>query len=199
MLVSAPAPTLCLAFANTLTWRGSEAPSESLHDLDGLLAWIARDAGLAAAALDDVRSWAGVHPGEAASLFAAAIALRETVFRVFAAVAGGERPADRDFAALSEAIAAAPPRTRLARTAGGYAWQIAAPAPAAPQLLAPVLWSAADLLLDADRRRIRQCANEKCLWLFVDASKSGTRRWCDMTSCGNRAKAQRHYAKVRRA
>ena len=69
--------------------------------------------------------------------------------------------------------------------------------PAAPDLLAPVLWSAGDLVLNVARRRIRQCANEKCLWLFVDESKSGTRRWCDMTSCGNRAKARRHYSKIK--
>jgi hypothetical protein len=34
-------------------------------------------------------------------------------------------------------------------------------------------------------------------WLFVDASKNGTRRWCDMTAFGNRAKARRHYLKSR--
>lgn len=199
MLVSAPAPTLCLAFANTLTWRGSEAPSESLRDFEGLLQWIARNVGLDAGALDAVRGWAATRAKDAAALFMEAIALRETVFRVFECVAAGRRPVDADFAALSTAIAAAPPRTRLAKADDGYAWQIEKPPPAAAALLAPVLWSAADLLLDAGNRRIRQCANEKCLWLFVDESKSGTRRWCDMTSCGNRAKAQRHYAKVKRA
>jgi predicted RNA-binding Zn ribbon-like protein len=199
VLVSAPPPTLCLAFANTLTWRGTAAPSESLHDHAALLAWIAREAGFEPGAFDEVGTSAAAHDKTAATLFAEAIALRETIFRVFESVAGGRRPAERDFAALSAAIAAAPPRARLAEKGGGYAWQIAPPPPAAPALLAPVLWSAADLLLDAGNRRIRQCANEKCLWLFVDASKSGTRRWCDMGACGNRAKAQRHYAKVRRA
>jgi predicted RNA-binding Zn ribbon-like protein len=66
-------------------------------------------------------------------------------------------------------------------------------------LLAPVLWSAADLLIGGEHRRIRQCANAQCLWLFVDASKSGTRRWCDMASCGNRAKARRHYLRTKRS
>jgi predicted RNA-binding Zn ribbon-like protein len=43
--------------------------------------------------------------------------------------------------------------------------------------------------------RVRHCANERCLWLFLDDSKSGTRRWCSMSACGNRAKAHRHYAR----
>ncbi|MBV9150398.1 MAG: CGNR zinc finger domain-containing protein, partial [Alphaproteobacteria bacterium] len=63
--------------------------------------------------------------------------------------------------------------------------------------LAPVLWSAADLLTHADRRRVRRCANDQCLWVFVDDSKAGTRRWCDMASCGNRAKSRRHYLKTK--
>lgn len=47
--------------------------------------------------------------------------------------------------------------------------------------------------------RLRVCANDRCRWLFFDASPTGRRRWCDMSSCGNRAKAARHRARVRRA
>ncbi|MEU6043496.1 CGNR zinc finger domain-containing protein [Streptomyces griseus] len=59
-------------------------------------------------------------------------------------------------------------------------------------------WYAADnwLHLIADRPdRIRPCANHACVLHFYDVSKNGTRRWCSMAGCGNRAKAQRHYAK----
>jgi predicted RNA-binding Zn ribbon-like protein len=45
---------------------------------------------------------------------------------------------------------------------------------------------------------VRECANDKCLWLFLDDSKNGTRRWCSMSACGNRAKAHRHYARLKR-
>lgn len=45
--------------------------------------------------------------------------------------------------------------------------------------------------------RLRPCANDACRWLFYDASRQGRRRWCDMASCGNRAKAARHRARVR--
>jgi predicted RNA-binding Zn ribbon-like protein len=40
--------------------------------------------------------------------------------------------------------------------------------------------------------RIRICASDTCRWLFYDESRSGRRRWCDMATCGNRAKARRH-------
>ena len=40
--------------------------------------------------------------------------------------------------------------------------------------------------------RLRICDNETCRWLFYDDSPTGRRRWCDMATCGNRAKARRH-------
>jgi predicted RNA-binding Zn ribbon-like protein len=65
-------------------------------------------------------------------------------------------------------------------------------------LLAPALWSAADILVGLESARLRECANDRCLWLFFDDSKNGTRRWCSMQSCGNRAKAHRHYLRQKR-
>ena len=47
--------------------------------------------------------------------------------------------------------------------------------------------------------RIRICDNDTCRWLFYDESRAGRRRWCDMASCGNRAKAARHRARVKAA
>jgi predicted RNA-binding Zn ribbon-like protein len=43
--------------------------------------------------------------------------------------------------------------------------------------------------------RIRICASDTCQWVFYDASRTGRRRWCDMSTCGNRAKAARHRAR----
>jgi predicted RNA-binding Zn ribbon-like protein len=188
-----------LAFANTLSWRGREAPIETLGDFGDLVQWAAGSAGLAAGMVRDLESWAHEHPPMAAELFAEAIALREAIFRIFHALAGGEAVPDRDLAALNRALAAAPRRHRLARSETGYGWQIGPVALSAAALLAPVLWSAGDLMASDRRRRVRLCANEQCLWLFLDQSKTGTRRWCDMASCGNRAKARRHYQRARQA
>ncbi|MBC7302053.1 MAG: CGNR zinc finger domain-containing protein [Nocardia sp.] len=60
-------------------------------------------------------------------------------------------------------------------------------------------WLAADNLLHLIARapdRIRQCAHPDCVLFFYDTSKNGTRRWHSMATCGNRAKAARHYAKT---
>src|ERR1700722_1053107 len=194
-LHAAPREDTCLDYANTRMWRGSAAPVEQLGALPDVLDWIAGIAGLAADTSAALLAWSAANPTDAASLFAAVIALRELVYRVFSAVASGAPVAEADLAALNRALAQAPPRADLARLAGAYAWRIDHAGLSAPALLAPILWSAADLLVQTPHRRIRQCANPQCLWLFIDASKNGTRRWCDMTACGNRAKARRHYLK----
>jgi len=46
--------------------------------------------------------------------------------------------------------------------------------------------------------RLRVCANPECRWVFHDTSRSGRRKWCDMSTCGNRAKVARHREKSRR-
>ncbi|WP_411105522.1 CGNR zinc finger domain-containing protein [Streptomyces sp. cmx-4-9] len=52
-------------------------------------------------------------------------------------------------------------------------------------------------LLGSSPDRIRACAAESCVLHFHDVSRNGTRRWCSMAACGNRAKASRHYARTR--
>jgi len=189
---------LCLDFANTLFWRGSEAASESLHGIDDLLGWLEQTAELPRPIIARARAWAQRGAARSQTAFGEAIAVREAVYGIFAAIAAGEPVPAHDLAQLNRALAAAPSRRQLSQRDGGYGWQIDAADITGPALLAPVLWSAGELLLNAGQRRIRRCANHLCLWLFIDTSKSGTRRWCDMSSCGNRAKAARHYSKVRR-
>jgi predicted RNA-binding Zn ribbon-like protein len=190
---------LCLDFANTLTWRGSAAPTETLGGLPDVLAWLARSGQLPSPALSAAADWAQQHPKRAARLFAEAIALREAVFRCCFAVAARNAAPAADLEVLNRALATAPPRRRLIRDDGVYAWVTDGRTSPDSLLLAPVLWSMADLLARADQLRVRYCANDKCLWLFIDRSKAGTRRWCDMAACGNRAKAQRHYRRQRPA
>lgn len=195
LILPAGRTELCLDFANSLCWRGSATPQEALAGLPELLRWATEHAGIPDAVTAEAAPWPQAHPGRAGRLFTEAIALRETIFRLFSAVAAGAAVAADDLATLNAALEQAPPRRHLAPLADEFAWLATPAPPSAALLLAPVLWSAADLLAHGTQHRIRCCANAKCLWLFVDHSKTGTRRWCDMAACGNRAKSQRHYAR----
>jgi predicted RNA-binding Zn ribbon-like protein len=50
-------------------------------------------------------------------------------------------------------------------------------------------------LTEGHPERIKFCASDTCDWVFYDSSRTLRRRWCDMATCGNRAKAARHRAK----
>jgi predicted RNA-binding Zn ribbon-like protein len=196
-LILVPRRDLCLEFANTLAWRGS-APSESLHGLPDLVRWCASSGGLLAGVIEGGEAWTERHPAEAAAIFRGAIAIRETTYRIFHAVANGAAPNDDDLAAFNRALKETPARSALQRAGGGFGWRVERTRVlTAAAILAPALWSAGDLLTGAQLDRVRECANDKCVWLFLDESKNGTRRWCSMSACGNRAKAHRHYARVK--
>ena len=60
-------------------------------------------------------------------------------------------------------------------------------------VLQPIALSAARIVTEANPTRIRQCASRNCMYWFLDTSKSGRRRWCSMSRCGNRAKVAKHY------
>ena len=58
-------------------------------------------------------------------------------------------------------------------------------------MLWPVVRSAAELLNSDLLSRVRVCPADDCAWLFLDQSRNRSRRWCDMSTCGNRSKARR--------
>jgi predicted RNA-binding Zn ribbon-like protein len=64
------------------------------------------------------------------------------------------------------------------------------------RILWPVAQSVLDLMTSDRRKRVRACIG--CKQLFLDTSKNKQRRWCEMSSCGNRDKARafqlRHHS-----
>lgn len=65
------------------------------------------------------------------------------------------------------------------------------------EAIAALARALADAIGDGRQARLRICGNDRCRWAFYDRSRPGTRRWCEMSSCGNRMKAARHRAKLR--
>ncbi|AIO35164.1 hypothetical protein DM39_5176 [Burkholderia cenocepacia] len=194
-LIPAPPETLSIDFANTLYWRGTDTPTETFGSVDDLLAWCRERAGVPAWLAEACRA-RSADEGHGAALLARALALREALYRLFRAQAEQREPHPDDLALLGGFLGEASPRVALARIDGGYAWRIDARNATLAGLLSPVLWSATDLLGGARLAKVKRCANDACQWLFIDDSKNGSRRWCSMSSCGNRAKAYRHYHKA---
>jgi predicted RNA-binding Zn ribbon-like protein len=116
--------------------------------------------------------------------------LRAEIVRIASRVAGDTTPHPADVTVVNEA-AARPPLVHALRPEGGTT--VVAPTVAAA--LATLARDAVDLFGGPLAHRIRICAADDCGLLLVDTSRPGSRRWCSMERCGNRAKIRTHRAK----
>ncbi|MGH7627861.1 MAG: CGNR zinc finger domain-containing protein [Gemmatimonadales bacterium] len=116
---------------------------------------------------------------------------RQVLQRVFARRAAHGRPARRDLAALDALLADTLTHLELRPSVSGteLGWRGLATELEGP--LWPVVWSAARLLTSEEAARIRRCAGPECGWMYVDRSRNGLRRWCEMDTCGMREKNRR--------
>jgi predicted RNA-binding Zn ribbon-like protein len=192
LAIVAPRRDLCLDFTNTFPRPDGEF-GESLHRVADLLNWSKENGLLDAAVFARVEHWAARYPADSVALFEEVLVLRASLYGILLALTEKKAPEARDLDALNSALGRAPVRQTVALADRGFGWRLDADRRSAASLLAPVLWSAGDLLVSPDVAHLRHCANPRCLWLFLDDSKNGSRRWCSMRLCGNRAKAHRHY------
>jgi predicted RNA-binding Zn ribbon-like protein len=190
---------LCLDFSNTLG-ASREHPREYLGSYDDLVAWSRQTGVLTDGEARRLIQEARRRPGDAAAALARAVTLREAIFRIFARVTDGRSPEAGDVAALNSALEHALPRLRIEASRDGFSWAWHAGAGDLDRMLWAVARSSADLLVSEDERaRVRRCAGTDCDWLFMDMSRNASRLWCDMRSCGNRAKEHRYYERQKRA
>jgi predicted RNA-binding Zn ribbon-like protein len=188
---------LCLDFTNTLEPWGAEQPREFITTYPGLLAWAVHAGALPTEQAADLSALAEAQPAAASAVLDQARSLRRAIHRLFSGAAQGRPAGKDDLEWLNSALAEAGRQRCLEQSGAGYAWGWRGVEADLHAVLWPVAFSAADILASPQLGRVRACAG--CGWLFLDGSRPGTRRWCDMRVCGNRAKARRHYARAREA
>jgi len=181
---------LALDFANAVGARHTSAPVDYLPTYARLVAFARQCELLPAAQLRRLERHAALEPAAAAAVLREAAGLREALYRLFAGAALGRAPEAGDLAALNRAVG----RMRVGRA---FEWEWAPGPDALDAMLAPIVRAALELLMSGERDRVRICAADDCVWLFLDTSKNRTRRWCDMKQCGNRNKVRRFYERQR--
>lgn len=186
---------LCLDFCNTANGNLRGEWQENLHNYDDLTLW-SREAGFVGEdEAAHLRHRAAQHPSDAAHALEKARALRQTIYHIFSAVGVEKQPEIRDLATFNTFLNEAGSHLQIMAIAEGFDWDW--PGDSLEKPLWLVTWSAAELLISEKRELVRECGSETCSWLFLDTSRNHSRRWCDMKGCGNRAKARRHYARVK--
>jgi predicted RNA-binding Zn ribbon-like protein len=176
------AGALCLELLLTGGPAPVAARYEVLDRVEGLLDWVRR-----------CRLAPGPEPTVTTAELAAVREVRDALWRLALARAGGEGydPGDLD---LVNGAAAGAPLAALVRPDGTRAW---APGATGSRLLATVARDAVDLLTGPYADRIRVCGADDCFLVFADTSRPGRRRWCSMERCGNRHKVRAHRSRTR--
>lgn len=190
---------LCLDLANTVDPRPSPRRVDHVTGYDDLVAWGEQSGAISKEIAPRLARLAARQPARARRVFSEAVRLREAIYDLFSAVArgSGDRPRPA-IEAINAALPGAMSRLRIAPRGDLFAWGWSGEDDLG-RIVWPAARSAAELLASDELDRVRLCASETCDWLFLDRSRNRSRRWCDMTVCGNRDKARRHYRRSRKA
>ena len=183
---------LCFDFCNTASGRDEGLLRERLVGYNDLLVWSRRTGLLGEEQAEELAAEAVRRPAAAEAVLAEARALREAIYRIFAALAAGEEAPAEDVSRLNEALAEAGRHRRVAAGSDGWSWTWGRGEEPLAWPLHPVAQSAGEVLTDGEVARVKQCGSESCDWLFYDVSRNRSRRWCEMKDCGNKAK-QREF------
>jgi predicted RNA-binding Zn ribbon-like protein len=180
-------------FVNTVDWRDDPARRvDTLGSYPDLLHW-ARHAGvISVGAANRLAQEAGRHPAAAQAAFTHAITVREALAALLLSAVAGRQPPAAALERFNAALAEAGRHQRLATSGGRFhcSWD---DDERLDRVLWPVVCSAAELVTSDQLQRLRRCEGEGCGWFFLDTTRNRSRRWCNMASCGNRAKVKRFY------
>lgn len=188
------AERLWLDFVNTEMLQGAER-IDLLADFGRLMAWSVAAGLLSARQADQMALRTGRQ--QAARSVARAVRLRRALRRIAErCAAGAARMPPDTVAILNEALELAARSPVLVRAKGHYVLQQRDQLEDPREVLVAIARSAAELLVSDDRTLVRKCQNPACILFFFDTTRNHARRWCSMTTCGNRAKVAAHYRRA---
>jgi predicted RNA-binding Zn ribbon-like protein len=192
------ADDLALDFANTESGRGFPSHENHLREAEHVAQWLRHAKALPADDADWLEGEVSERADLAADLMTQAIALREAIHDIGAALGRRAKPPAASLADLSALHARCVAKAALAPGVLSCRWRWSVRAAPVEAALGPIALAAVKLFTEGDFHRVRECGGHACGWLFYDRSKNNRRRWCEMEVCGNRAK-QRRLAARRRA
>ena len=189
---------VALDLLNTADWLATGPAMDRLASYERLLQWAEGVGIVSPAASVHLRKRAAARPAEAERALERSRELRRALHRAVVAVVSGRGVApalDRLSPFLHEALPHLVLETDRAGSAIRPGWR--GLEETLDGLLWPVVWDATQLLLSPEAERLRVCGGQDCGWAYVDHSRNGLRRWCEMETCGTRAKNRRRGRRPR--
>ncbi|HKO17120.1 MAG TPA: CGNR zinc finger domain-containing protein [Gemmatimonadaceae bacterium] len=174
---------------------------DSLRDFDTMMCWLEAAAVLDAERAGGMRRRGQQQPTGATAALLDARRIRAALRALAERGVGssfGEQIRDAALMEINRVLGRSAGTRRLERRGDGtYGRAFVPVGDAFAGLMIPVVESAADALVLGELPRVRRCISGRCARVFFDGTRNGRRRWCDMATCGNRAKAARHRDKLR--
>jgi predicted RNA-binding Zn ribbon-like protein len=192
-----------LDLVNTVDWTSRGPEQDRLTDFDRLTRW-AEGAGVLSPKIGAaLRRRAATKPREAESAWRTALQVRQVLQRLFSSIAES-KAAGGELDDFNRLLVRALEHMRVVSAGGGrtgnpklrLGWEHLETRLDA--VIWPVLWSAASLIFSDEASLIRICGGADCGWMYVDRSRNGLRRWCQMETCGTREKSRRRYERIKR-
>jgi predicted RNA-binding Zn ribbon-like protein len=194
---------------NTVNWERAGLDRDRLSDYGRVLQWAEEVGVIDRAAAVRLLAAALVRPAKAEKVYRASRHLRGIVQRLLTVVGRdslGTAEGASALADFNELLARALKRMRLDAPAKSrhappdasiqeepnalsWNWEGADSRLDAP--LWPVIWATAQLLASPEVAQLRVCEGVDCGWIYLDHSRNGLRRWCEMQTCGTREKSRR--------
>lgn len=189
---------LCLDFTNTVDNRASERRQELLNSYSDLLRWAQQAKIISAGEAERLQQLADRARGRAGTVLQHAIRLREALYTLFSSIVERRGIPATALTILNSAVQETAAHSRIALANRSFHWEWVMPEQSLDSVLWPIVRAAGELLTSEQLSYVRRCASEECAWLFLDQTKNHRRRWCEMRTCGNRAKARRYYERNKR-
>jgi predicted RNA-binding Zn ribbon-like protein len=191
-----PSTDLWVRFVNTLAYDHDQ-PLEFLPDTDALVAWLRSTKLLSERAASTERASLRDDPAEAARRMERFVHLRQVIRSISEELVEERQPSRTNVRELNHVLRHGLHFHQLEMNADGTAYGLARVGDRLDQARATIAGTLADFVATGPVDRLRICANTGCREVFIDRSPTGRRRWCDMRTCGNQAKAARHRARQR--
>ncbi len=184
-----------LDLVNTVDWTSRGPEQDRFRTYEGISRWAEGAGVLSVAAGRRLRRVASERPRPAAAAVEYTHRARETLRDLFGAIARGESTAI-GLRRFNQLLADASARLEIAPDAGrggraGFDWRWREQDTDLRAVVWPVIWAAASLLRSDELDNVRVCDGDDCGWMYVDRSRNGLRRWCQMRTCGTREKTRR--------
>jgi predicted RNA-binding Zn ribbon-like protein len=179
--------------------RTKSHPVDWFERYSGVLEWAALTGEFDESLLAQLEHMDEAEPAAGAAALRRLRELREVIHEVLAATIANEAAPDKAIRRLEARWKDAVAHSRLTLSNHHTSLQLSVESSRLDYLNHELALRAFDLLRTFPETRTRVCAGTDCGWLFIDRSKAGRRRWCDMATCGNAAKSRRHYERKRAA